>query len=511
MEASPVRWIDWTIVVVYLAAIAAAGLLFMRRNKSASAYFKGGGALPWWVVSFSLFMALFSPLSFLAVPALVYSTDMSYLPIFFGAALAMPVASKWFLPFFRNLNLTSAYEYLEVRFNLTCRLFASAAFILFMISLTAVVAYLPAVALAAVTGMNVNLAVTVVMAAAIVYCATGGITALAWVDFVQSMLLFISILAILAVLVCGTDGGLVGCIAKGVEGGKFNAFDFSLTWSRPLFWVVLVGGTVAQFISYSSDQRVVQRYMTVKDVPAAKKSMNMLLVATFVSSTLVFLLGLALWTYYSSKGAFPPISKNDQILPVFIANELPVGIAGIALAAIAATTVSTLAANLNSTAAAFTADFYRRLVMKGSRDERRELTCGRVCTVVAGLLGGGFALVLVNGDISSAYEQFQRYIGILTAGLSSLFVMGVFMKRVNGFGAVCGLAANYIVTFGLDLAPWPGKPHLLLYGAFGMIACLVVAPAASLVADIVKADRKEPGPDVPQADGKAPHIVKGGL
>ena len=208
---------------------------------------------------------------------------------------------------------------------------------------------------------------------------------------------------------------------------------------------------------------------------------------------------------------FPPISKNDQILPVFIANELPVGIAGIALAAIAATTVSTLAANLNSTAAAFTADFYRRLVMKGSRDERRELTFGRVCTVVAGLLGGGFALVLVNGDISSAYEQFQRYIGILTAGLSSLFVMGVFMKRVNGFGAVCGLAANYIVTFGLDLAPWPGKPHLLLYGAFGMIACLVVAPAASLVADIVKADRKEPGPDVPQADGKAPHIVKGRL
>ena len=480
--SSSVRWIDWAIVVAYLLSIAGAGLVFMGRNKSASAYFKGGGNLPWWVVSFSLFMALFSPLSFLAVPALVYSTDMSYLPIFFGTAIVIPIAAKWFLPFFRNLNLTSAYEYLEVRFNLTCRLFASAAFILFMVSLTAVVAYLPAVALSAVTGMNVNLAVTVVMLASIVYCATGGITALAWVDFVQSLLLFASMVVILAVLVCGTDGGISGCIAKGVEGGKFNAFDFSLAWSRPLFWVVLIGGTVAQFASYTSDQRVVQRYMTVKDVAAARKSMYMQLVSTFVSSALVFLLGVALWTYYSSKGAFPAIAKNDQILPVFIANELPVGIAGIALAAIAAATVSTLAANLNSTAAAFTADFYRRLAMKGVKDERRELKCGKVCTVVAGLLGGAFALVLVNSDLASAYEQFQRYIGILTAGLASLFVMGIFMKRVNGFGAVCGLAANYVVTFGLDLAPWPGKPHLLLYGAFGLVVSLVVAMLTSPLA-----------------------------
>lgn len=483
MLNSSVRWIDWAIVVAYLVSIAGAGLLFMGRNKSASAYFKGGGNLPWWIVSFSLFMALFSPLSFLAVPALVYSTDMGYLPIFFGTAIVIPVAAKWFLPFFRNLNLTSAYEYLEMRFNLTCRLFASAAFILFMVSLTAVVAYLPAVALSAVTGMNVNLAVTVVMLASIVYCATGGITALAWVDFVQSLLLFASMVVILAVLVCGTDGGISGCIALGIEGGKFNAFDFSLTWSRPLFWVVLAGGTVAQFASYTSDQRVVQRYMTVKDVAAARKSMYMQLVSTFVTSTLVFLLGVALWTYYRSQpGGMPAIAKNDQILPVFIANELPVGVAGIALAAIAAATVSTLAANLNSTAAAFTTDFYRRIVNKGQKDERRELVCGKICTVVAGLLGGGFAIVLVNSDLASAYEQFQRYIGILTAGLASLFVMGIFMKRVNGFGAVCGLVANYVVTFGLDLAPWSGKPHLLLYGAFGLVVSLVVATLASPLA-----------------------------
>ena len=118
-------------------------------------------------------------------------------------------------------------------------------------------------------------------------------------------------------------------------------------------------------------------------------------------------------------------------------------------------------------------------MLRGRKDERRELICGKVCTVLAGLFGGGFAIVLANGDLVSAYEQFQRYIGMLTAGLGALFFMGIFMKRVNGFGAVCGLAANYAVTFGLDLLHWPGKPHLLLYGFFGMIACLIVAVVVS--------------------------------
>ena len=474
------RPIDLAIVILYLAGIAAAGFVLARGNRSTDAYFKGGGKLPWWAVSLSLFAALFSPLSFLAIPALVYSTDMSYLPIFFGIAIVLPVTIRWYIPFFRTLNVTSAYEYLEVRFNLFCRMFASAAFILFMVSLTAIVAYLPSVALSAVTGMDVNVAIVAVILCAIAYGAVGGISAIVWIDFLQSLLLFGAIAAIVTFLVLGTDGGLSGCIAQGMDAGKFRAFDMALDWTRPTFWVVLIGGTVANFASYTSDQRVVQRYLTVCDVRAAARSMYLQVVVSVITSTLLFFIGVALWTYYASQpGGMPALAKNDQILPVFIANGLPAGMAGCALAAIAAATLSTLAANLNSTAAAFTTDFYRRLVLKGLKDERRELMCGKVCTVLAGLLGGGFAIVLANGDLVSAYEQFQRYIGMLTAGLGALFFMGIFMKRVNGFGAVCGLAANYAVTFGLDLLHWPGKPHLLLYGFFGMIACLIVAVVVS--------------------------------
>ena len=161
-------------------------------------------------------------------------------------------------------------------------------------------------------------------------------------------------------------------------------------------------------------------------------------------------------------------------MPIFIARELPTGLSGLVLAAVAAATMSTLSSNLNSAASAFTTDFYHRL-SKG----RNELLCGKICTVVVGVLGGATALWLANAEIGNIYDQFQRFLGILTGGLGCLFFMGIFMKRVNGFGATCGLVANYIVCFGLDRVAFEGKPHLLLYGSLGMVACLVVAPIAS--------------------------------
>ena len=470
-----IRVADWAIVVTYLAAIIGTGFAFSRRNKTSDAYFKADGRLPWWVTAFSIYAATFSPLTFLAIPALVYATDLSYYPIFFGAVLATAVAVGWFLPFFRAGGWTSAYEYLEKRFNLACRLFASAAFILFMISLTAIVAYLPAVALAAVSGLDVNLSIIIVMIAAMTYTALGGIEALAWADFAQTILIFVTMFAVLGVICLGTDGGVSGVFSLAAGHGKLNAFDFAPVFSRPGFWVVLIGGTVANLATYISDQRVIQRYLTVKDVSAAAKSMWMQIAAGCVSSTLCFFIGLGIWAYYQSHGAtFPALARNDQIFPVFIATKLPVGLAGLALAGIAAASVSTLSANMNSTAAAFTADFYARL-FKG----RNTLRCGKIASLVCGVLGCAFAIVLANGNIASAYEQFQRYLGMLTAGLACLFLMGRFLPRVNGFGAVCGLVANYAATFGLDALPIPGKPHLLLYGFFGLVVCVVVALLAS--------------------------------
>lgn len=473
------HWINWTVIAVYLGAMVGVGFWFMHRNKSADDYFKGGGRLPWWVVSLSIYATLFSSITFLSLPALTYHTDCRYFVKTFGILVMVPLVVRFYLPFFRRLNLTSAYEYLEVRFNLACRLFASAAFTLFMIARTAVVAYLPAIAIAAVTDLDVNTAIVAVTAATVVYCTIGGVEAVVWSDFVQSAILIVSTAAIYVYLVAGTDGGLAGFIAKGAAAGKFKMLDFGLDWAQPVFWVALVGGLVENLASYTSDQCVVQRYMTTKDEKGAAKSIRLNGVLSFVNCFVFFTLGVALWTFYQSRAdRIPALEKNDQIFPWFIANELPAGFSGVVLAAVAAATMSTLSSNLNSAATAVTTDFYDR-IFKG----RNRLLCGKVATVAVGVLGGAFALVLANMSFGSVYDQFLRFLGVLTGGLGCLFLMGRFMKCVNGRGAFTGLVANYIVTFALDLAPFAHKPHVMIYGVFGMAACLVTAPLASMFFD----------------------------
>lgn len=467
------------VLVAYLLGMVLLGFYFMRRNKSADDFFRGGGRLPWWAVSISIYATMFSSITFISVPALSYAADFRYYVISIGIVVLAPIVAKYYLPFFRRLNLTSAYEYLEVRFNLACRLFASGAFTLFMITRTAIVTYLPAIAISAVVDVDVNVAIVLVTAITILYCAAGGIEAVIWSDVIQSFIMIGGTALVLFLLIAGTDGGLAGFVDLGRHAGKFRMLDFSLDYQAPVFWVVLIAGLVANLASYTSDQCVVQRYMTTRDERGAAKSILLNGALSYANCAVFFLIGAGLYTYYASNPASLDVTmpKNDSIFPVFIATGMPVGISGLILAALAAATMSTLSSNLNSSATAVTTDFYARL-FKGV-SEARKMRCGRIATVVSGLLGGALALVLANMQVYSMYDQFQRFLGLLTGGLACLFFMGIFMKRVNGTGAIIGLVANYVVCVGLDQCHSAWKPHLLLFGAAGMVTCLIVASVAS--------------------------------
>jgi cyclically-permuted mutarotase family protein len=471
--------VNLAVIAAYFVAMALQGFYFMRRNKNTDDYFRGGGRLPWWAVSFSIYATMFSSITFLSVPALSYATDCRYYVIAVGILAVAPLVARYYLPFFRRLNLTSAYEYLEVRFNLACRLFASGAFTLFMIARTAVVTYLPAIALAAVVDIDVDHAIILVTVVTILYCTVGGIEAVIWNDVVQSVVMIGGMALIAVLLIAGTDGGLAGFVETGRQAGKFRVLDFAFDLKAPVFWVVLVGGIVANLASYTSDQCVVQRYITTKDERGAARSILFNAVLSFLNCGVFFLIGVALFTYYHSNPAALDVTmpKNDSVFPIYIASDMPLGVTGLILAAVAAATISTLSSNLNSSATAVTTDFYARLFK--NVDERRKMRCGRLATIVTGVLGGGFALVLANMDVYSMYDQFQRFLGVLTGGLACLFFMGVFMPRVNGTGAMIGLVANYAVCVGLDQCDLPWKPHLLLFGAAGMAVCLAVASAAS--------------------------------
>ncbi len=475
------HWLNWVVMSIYFGGLAGMGWWFMRKKKSADDYFKGGGRIPWWAAGISIFAAMFSSITFLAVPALAYMSDWRYAPKCLCIVFIPTLVIGCYLPFFRKLNLTCAYEYLELRFNLACRLFASLAFNLFMVARVAVVAYLPALAVSAATGADVNVCIIIVSLLTILYCAFGGIEAVIWSDVVQSAVLFGGALLILTLLVAGTDGGAVGAVQSAAAAGKLKTFDFAFDFTRPVIWVVLISGFVECFISYTSDQCVIQRYMTTKNTKEAGRGLWLTVPLSVLSGFIFFSIGTALYTFYRSQPERLAVTmpKADSILPMFMAKDLPCGIAGLVMAGLFAATITTLAANLNSSATSITSDFIVRLRKKTT--DRQQVQMAQTFTFLVGLAGMAGALVLANADIRAVYDQFLKFIGILTSGIACLFMLGIFVRRVGAVAALAGLAVNYVVCIGLDQAYLSWKPHLLLYGVIGIVSCLMTALAVSLV------------------------------
>ena len=474
--------VAWSVVALYFLMMAAMALHFMRKKKSADDYFRGGGRIPWYVAGMSIFATMLSSVTFLAAPAQYYMSDWRYFPMTIGIFAMAPVVIRYYLPFFRKLKTASAYEYLEQRFNSSVRLFASGAYVVFMISRVAIVTLLPALALNAMTSVPVDGCILVCGAATIVYCAFGGFEAVVWSDFVQGIVLVSGAVAIFVALVTGTDGGITGAWSMAQAGGKTTLLDLRFLATEPVLWVVLVLAFVENLSSYTSDQCVIQRYGSVKDEKAARRSILFNGMFTLVVCALFCAIGTALWTYYRSNPEMldPSLPKSDSILPFFIVSGLPAPVAGLVAAALFAATVSTLSANLSSAATALTADFV--LKFRPETTNESQMKWGKVFTFASGIAGVAAALVLAHCDTRSLFDTFKEFISVLTAGLAGLFFLGVFVRRVKGRAAVVGLVANYAVCFVLRYAPLPfARPHVFLVGGIGLVVCVGVAWALSFV------------------------------
>ena len=173
-------WLNYSVLILFFVVLLIMGWFFSRREKSTDDYFKAGKRVPWWAAGISIIGTGLSALTFMSVPAKAYATDwIYYFSYLFGPLLA-PVIIYAFLPFFRRLNVTTAYEYLELRFNLPVRLVSSITFILFQIGRVSVILLLPSIALSVATGINIFLSITVLGIISTVYTVLGGIEAVIW-------------------------------------------------------------------------------------------------------------------------------------------------------------------------------------------------------------------------------------------------------------------------------------------------------------------------------------------
>lgn len=472
----------WGVVLAYFGVIALMGWYFARKEKSANSFFKGGGNIPWYVAGVSIFATMLSSVTFLSVPALSYISDWRLFPnCIVGYALISPLAILFYMPVFRRMSLTSAYEYLERRFNLGTRLFASGIFVVFMVLRVAIVTLLPAIAVDAVTGLGVDVSIAICGAVTILYCTFGGLEAVIWSDFVQGLVLLGGAAAILVALVMGTDGGAAGVLSLAAASGKDLCWDFRPELGELTFWVAFSLGITQCLFSYTSDQCVVQRYIAVKDEKAAARSILCNCVLGIAASALFFAIGTALWTHYKCHPEMldPLMPKPDSILPHFMSMELPPVMAGLVIAAVFAATISTLSANLSAASSALTTDFVARF---RPISDRSRVRLGQAFVVACGAIGTAAAFVLAHVDLRSLCDLFQETISTVTSGIAGVFFLGVFCRRVGGAAAVLGLLANYAVCFGLKFgglaAAWGIHPFLI--GGFGLVACIATGLAASV-------------------------------
>ena len=212
---------------------------------------------------------------------------------------------------------------------------------------------------------------------------------------------------------------------------------------RSHLWVIVVGGIAQNVSSYTADQAVVQRYMTTPTRRLAARSIWLNAALAIVATFLFFGLGTALHAYYQSHPEkLDPNITTDQIFPFFIAHEMPVGVAGLIVAGIFAAAQSTVSTSMNSTATTLVTDFLRPL--NTCRTDRGYLQVARILTFVIGVLGTLIALLFVDPDIKSLFDQFLKIIGLFMGVLGGLFVLGAMTKRANGTGALTGAIVGAI-------------------------------------------------------------------
>lgn len=466
-------WLNWTVLILYLVAMLGMGIYFMRRENGAEDFFKGGGRIPWWAAGISIYATMLSAITYMAIPAKAYTTDWTYYPMLWMIPVVGFPVIWYYLPYFRRLKAASAYAILEERFNLATRMMASTLFCIFMVARMALVMYLPSLALTAVTGIDIYLCIVLMGLVTIVYCTMGGVEAVIWGDVVQGCILVGGAIFSAVYLWAGTEGGFSGAWQIAVDNDKMRMFVWSLDYRRVTFWVAIIGGGIANnLISYTSDQTVIQRYMTTKDEKSAGRS---ILVNGFMSvfiSVAFYFIGTGLYTFYKTHPQSLDITMQhaDAIFPYFMMSQMPAGIAGLLIAAIFAATMSTISSNINSVSTAFSVDFVQRFRPKTT--DAALLRVARWTCVVSGLIGLGIALLMATWDIASLLDYFNTILGLLTSGLGGLFVMAVFFPRIKGRAALTGFIAGELVVFLMYLYT---DVNFFLFGATGIVVSVLVA------------------------------------
>ncbi|MFK7897485.1 MAG: sodium:solute symporter [Myxococcota bacterium] len=496
--------IDWAFVALYLGGMVVMGLYFGRKNDSTEEYFVGGRRFPGWAIGLSMVGTAISSITFLSLPADSYKTYWLRFMPYVAMPLAALIAAWIFIPFFRRGDAMTAYEYLEERFGPSIRVYGAVTYIAAQLLRVSFILYLVALMLNTLTGVD---EVTCILVAGIfvaAYTIVGGIDAVIWTDVLQTLVLIAGSFFCLGTILYLLPGGAGQLFEIAFEHQKFALGDlengelirmpWNLDFAQKTVPLMMVMSLNFFLTDYATGQHYVQRYCSAASLEEARRAMWTNVLVAVPTWFFYMFLGTALFAFfqvYPAPEAAAMLSgelKPEGIVPFFILNHLPHGVAGIVIAAALAAGMSSLDSSINAISTVWIVDIYRRHLVRDAED-RHYL---RVAWVVAGLasifmLGGAVAMLKAEGP--SLQDISIRLTALLGGGLLGIYLIGFFTRLGDARAIWWGIAATVVYTlWTTGFLPLPfAVPFDLYYAAiFGNLTSFIVGFSAALLIPRVK-------------------------
>jgi len=437
------RTLDLAVIIVYLLGVVMLGWYFARRNNSTEEYFVGSRSYPGWVLGLAMLSTTISSFTFLALPSITYSLDWRQAIPNLLYPIPAVFAIFFIIPFFRKMNFTSGFEYLEYRFNPVIRGYAAWGFLLTSCVGMGGIIYMVALPIAMLTGFSVPLIIVVFSLVIGVFTLIGGIDAVIWTDVIQGIILLLGGILAMVVIWQGIPGGLGQFMDIAAEHKKFSFGEMDFNLNERTFFTILIMGVWSWVGSFVSPQ-FVQKVAAAKSTREAQKALG-ISIGFCIPTWLLFLtIGTSLFVYYQiNPDAALNGVKPDSVFPYFIMKQMPPVITGIVIAGALSAAMSTIDAAVNSFSAVAVTDVLRRHLAKG-RSDRYYLNAGKICVAI-------YTVMMIMGGLffhwyaSETAIDFIWTVGSFIGGcMAAIFMIGFFTRRVNGKAALIALVLTLI-------------------------------------------------------------------
>lgn len=296
--------LDWIVLLVTLLGIAAYGIYKSRGQRNISDYLKGDNSMPWFMVGLSIMATQASAITFLSGPGQAFTDGMRFVQYYFGLPLAMIVLSIAFLPIYHKLNVYTAYEFLETRFDLKTRVLTSFLFLTQRGLASGLTLYAPALILSALLGWNIYWTNLFIGGLVVVYTVAGGSKAVSYTHLQQMSIIFIGMFLAAWMIVHMLPDGISTIDAAKMAGklGKMNIIDLRFDMSNKYnLWSGLIGGLFLALSYFGTDQSQVGRYISAKDLRESRMGLLMNGIIKVPMQFAILFIGVLLFVFYQFK------------------------------------------------------------------------------------------------------------------------------------------------------------------------------------------------------------------